>query len=137
MKYYKKGNAVYAFELDGSQDNLITSEFVEMSEEEADRHIHPEKYMSDEEKYNQYLKSLKPLTRRQFRMVFILNGYDLDEIKAKILEIKDIKTRQLTLVEWEDAVTFERNNTSLIMMAELLGLTDDQINEMWEQALTL
>lgn len=139
MKYFKNrsNEEIYAFELDGSQDYLITSEFVEMSEEEVDRHIHPEKYMSDEEKYNQYLKSLKPLTRRQFRMVLILNGYDLDDIKAKILEIEDIQTRQLTLVEWEDAVTFERDNASLVMMAGLLGLDDDQVNAMWKQALTL
>lgn len=83
------------------------------------------------------MKLLTPLTRRQFRMVFILNGYDLDAIKAKILEIEDIQTRQLTLVEWEDATTFERDNASLVMMAGLLGLNDDQVNAMWKQALTL
>jgi hypothetical protein len=82
-------------------------------------------------------RKLTPLTRRQFRMAFILNGYDLDAIKAKILEIEDIQTRQLTLVEWEDAVTFERDNASLVMMAGLLGLDDDQVNAMWKQALTL
>lgn len=82
-------------------------------------------------------RKLTPLTRRQFRMVFILNGYDLDAIKAKILEIEDTQTRQLTLVEWEDATTFERDNASLVMMAGLLGLNDDQVNAMWKQALTL
>lgn len=83
------------------------------------------------------LKKLTPLTRRQFRMVFILNGYDLDAIEAKIMEIEDTATRQLTLVEWEDATTFERDNASLVMMAGLLGLNDDQVNAMWKQALTL
>lgn len=91
---------------------------------------------SEEIKAAEFIK-LTPLTRRQFRMVFILNGYDLDAIKAKILEIEDIQTRQLTLVEWEDAATFERDNASLVMMAELLGLDDDQVNAMWKQALTL
>ena len=80
---------------------------------------------------------LKPLTRRQFRMVLVLNGYDLDEIKAQILAIENIQTRQLTLVEWEDGNTFERTSSSLGMMANLLGLTDDQVNAMWKQALTL
>ena len=83
------------------------------------------------------LKALTPLTRRQFRMVLVLNGYDLDEIKARISAIEDIQTRQLTLIEWEDANTFERTSPSLVMMAELLGLEDDQVNAMWEQALTL
>ena len=83
------------------------------------------------------LKALTPLTRRQFRMVLVLNGYDLDEIKAQILAIENIQTRQLTLVEWEDGNTFERTSSSLGMMANLLGLTDDQVNAMWKQALTL
>lgn len=83
------------------------------------------------------LKSLTSLTRRQFRRVLVQNGYDLDVIKAKILEIEDTQTRQLTLIDWEDADTFERLDTSLIMMAEMMGMSDDQVNAMWEQALTI
>lgn len=83
------------------------------------------------------LSKLKPLSRRQFRRVLVQNGYDLDVIKAKILEIEDTQTRQLTLIDWEDADTFERLDTSLIMMAEMMGMSDDQVNAMWEQALTI
>lgn len=83
------------------------------------------------------LKALTPLTRRQFRMVLVLNGYDLDEIKAQILAIEDIQTKQLTLIEWEDANTFERTSPSLVMMAGLLQLNEDQVNAMWKQALML
>ena len=83
------------------------------------------------------LKALTHLTRRQFRMVLVLNGYDLDEIKARISAIEDIQTRQLTLIEWEDANTFERTSPSLVMMAELLALNDSQVNDMWKQALML
>lgn len=83
------------------------------------------------------LKALTHLTRRQFRMVLVLNGYDLDEIKAQISAIEDIQTRQLTLIEWEDANTFERTSPSLVMMAGLLQLNEDQVNAMWEQALML
>lgn len=137
MKYFLKNGVVFAFEADGSQDHLITDEYTAMTSVEIDRHLNPLNYLSEAQKYDLYLKSLVPLTRRQFRMVFILNGYDLDAIKAKILEIEDIQTRQLTLVEWEDAVTFERDNASLVMMAGLLGLNDDQVNAMWKQALTL
>ena len=83
------------------------------------------------------LKALTPLTRRQFRMVLVLNGYDLDEIKAQILAIENIQTRQFTLIEWEDANTFERTSPSLVMMAELLALNDSQVNDIWKQALML
>lgn len=78
-----------------------------------------------------------PLTRRQFRMVFILNGYDLEAIRQQILAIEDTQTKELTLIEWEDATTFERDNASLVMMAEMMGMSDDQVNAMWEQALTI
>lgn len=83
------------------------------------------------------MKALTHLTRRQFRMVLVLNGYDLDEIKARISAIEDIQTRQLTLIEWEDANTFERTSPSLVMMAELLALNDSQVNDIWKQALML
>ena len=83
------------------------------------------------------LKALTPLTRRQFRMVLVLNGYDLDEIKAQILAIENIQTRQFTLIEWEDASTFERTSSSLLMMAKLLELSDEQVDAMWLYALTL
>lgn len=83
------------------------------------------------------LKILTPLTRRQFRMVLVLNGYNLDEIESEILKIEDAQIRQLTLIEWEDGNTFERTSSSLGMMAELLALNDSQVNDMWKQALTL
>ncbi|MFW2064049.1 hypothetical protein [Acinetobacter ursingii] len=51
MKYYKKNDdSVWAFEQDGSQDDLITSEFTVMTAEEIDRHLNPHKYLTDEEK---------------------------------------------------------------------------------------
>ena len=70
-------------------------------------------------------------------MVLVLNGYDLDEIKSQILAIEVIQTKQLTLIEWEDANTFERTSPSLVMMAELLALNDSQVNDIWKQALML
>ena len=50
MKYYKLNNEVYAFELDGSQDDYITEDMVKMTDDEVDRHVNPEKYLSDIEK---------------------------------------------------------------------------------------
>ena len=83
------------------------------------------------------LKALTPLTRRQFRRVLVQNDYDLDVVRAKILEIEDSQTRQLTLIDWDDADTFERMDPSIILMIGVLGLNDDQVNIMWEQALTI
>lgn len=83
------------------------------------------------------LKRLTPLTRRQFRLLLVLNGYDLDFIKSKIMEIEDSMTRQIALIEWEDATTFERESETLMMMAGILGMDEDRVNELWLQGLTL
>lgn len=63
MKFYKKLNGVHAFESDGSQDFLITSDFVKMSADEVDRHVNPEKYLPEVEKYNLYISRLPKLSK--------------------------------------------------------------------------
>ena len=138
MKYFKnKSNEeIYAFELDGSQDYLIKSEFVEMSEEEVDRHIHPEEYMSDEEKYNQYLKSLNPLTRRQFRLALLDVGL-LDDLETAISNIEDTTEKKRIEIEYTESDKFARTSEIVKTMFTLINQTEDQINELWEKALAL
>lgn len=92
---------------------------------------------SDEIKAQDFIKELPALTRRQFRLIMVMSGFDLDEVRAKIETIEDPMTRQITLIEWEDATIFERTNSSVLLMANLLGLSSDHINAMWKQALTL
>lgn len=80
---------------------------------------------------------LKPLTRRQFRLALVMNGYNLTDIEALINQIEDDMQRQIIQIEWQDATVFERNNSSLFAMAALMGLSSAQIDELWSQALTL
>ena len=80
--------------------------------------------------------SLPVLTRRQFMRTLVLNQFDLDDIEAKIRTIEDAQERQLALIDWHDATEFERNNQTMIMMIDLLGLTNDQVDALWVQALT-
>lgn len=57
MKLYKKPNGdVFAFESDGSQDNYIQAEMVEMSQAEIDAHLNPPKTQEqiDEELFQQF-----------------------------------------------------------------------------------
>lgn len=108
-----------------------------MTEEQTDHKSRPWGYLFNPEEYDMYLKGLRPLTRRQFRLALIMNGFDLEEVKQLILMIPDPMARQVALVEWEDSSTFERQNASLIAMVGILGLTEEQTNMMWEQAMTL
>lgn len=90
-----------------------------------------EKIMSDE------IAILPPLTRRQFRLALVQNDFDLSYVEEKIKSIDDKKQQQIIQIEWEDAQTFERTSTSLNVMADILDLDDQKINELWKHALTL
>lgn len=77
------------------------------------------------------------LTRRQFRLALVTNGYNLADIETLITQIEDDMQRQIIQIEWQDATVFERNNSSLLTMAAIMGLSSAQIDELWSQALTL
>ncbi|MDN5644107.1 MAG: hypothetical protein L0G67_01965 [Acinetobacter sp.] len=77
------------------------------------------------------------LTRRQFRLALVTNGFALADIEALINQIEDDMQRQIIQIEWQDATVFERNNSSLFVMAALMGLSAEQMDALWSQALTL
>ena len=77
------------------------------------------------------------LTRRQFRLALVTNGHNLTDIEALIAQIEDDMQRQIIQIEWQDTTVFERNNSNLLTMSALMGLSSAQIDELWSQALTL
>ena len=77
------------------------------------------------------------LTRRQFRLALVTNGFALADIEARINQIEDSTQRQITLIEWRDGAAFERYSPSILKMAELMNLSSPQVDELWSQALTL
>lgn len=137
MKHFKFEGEIYAFEDDGSQDDHILPGYIPLTEEEVDRIYNPTRYMNEEELEQHRLSSFKPLTRRQFMRTLVLQGYDLDMIEQQIKSIEDVQARQLALIDWKDATEFQRTDDNLIMMAGMLGLNTEQIDAMWQFALTL
>jgi len=77
------------------------------------------------------------LTRRQFRLALVTNGYNLADIETLITQIEDDMQRQIIQIEWQDATVFERNNSNLLTMSSLMGLSSAQIDELWSQGLKL
>lgn len=77
------------------------------------------------------------LTRRQFRLALVTNGYKLADIEALIAQIEDDMQRQIIQIEWQDATTFIRTSPNLLFMANLMGLSTEQVDTLWSQALTL
>jgi len=136
MKYYKLENQVYAFEDDGSQDEYITQDMVRMTSSEVDKHLNPNKYMTDEQLYEIYVKSLRPLTRRQFRLALLDVGL-LDDLETAISNIEDTAEKRRIDIEYTESDKFARTSEIVKTMFTLINQTEDQINELWEKALAL
>lgn len=119
MKTYKTpSNELYAFELDGSQDHLIRSDMVQVSDEEADAIraalVPPITYTS--------------ITPRQIRQVLTLSGHRA-QVEA-LVAAGDQDLRDW----WEFALFFERSHPVLNSMAASLGLTDSDVDALFMQA---
>lgn len=137
MKYYKLQQKVYAFESDGSQDHLITAEFIAMTAYEIDRYINPQKYLSDKERLAQKRNQYPTLTRYQFLRCLLENGFKSSDIESKIQLLEDEFTREITLLSFKEATSFLRTDESILALQSVLTLSDDKVDSMWEYALKL
>ena len=124
MKYYKLSDVVYAFESDGSQDEYITEYMVKMSDDEVDRHINPEKYLSDIEKAQLNRERMPTLTLIEFDIKLVDAGL-YDQVQELIQS--DIKLR----FAYTLATFFSRTDTFIDQARIALGLTDEQVDAIW------
>ena len=125
MKYYKLDSQVFAFEADGSQDDYIQDDMVKMTKAQVDEHLKVEVLPLEQ--------TLPPLTRRQFKLALL--HADLNtEIEQAIAAIADAKTKAIIEIEYNAATEFHRTSDSVKYMCNLLSLTDDEINEIWQTA---
>lgn len=124
MKYYKLNKDVYAFELDGSQDDYISNDMVIMNDEEVDRHVNPEKYLSDEERAQLNRERMPTLTPIEFDIKLVDAGlYDqVQELIASDIKLKIAYTR---------APFFSRTDPFIDQARIALNLTDEQVDAMW------
>ena len=124
MKYYKLGNEVYAFEANGSQDDYITEDMVKMTDDEVDRHINPEKYLSDEEKAQLNRERMPILSPIEFDIK--LNNAGLyDTVQDLIKDNFELR------IAYNRATFFSRTDPFIDQARIALNLTDEQVDEMW------
>ncbi len=128
MKYFNSPSGVYAFELD--QLYLVTADMVEMTKDEVHRHENAADYLTDEEKALLKRHSLPSLSKRQFNLY--MYDYNLiDQINALFTNNPREK------IEFDSTDKIERNSPTVQAMILALGWTDEQVDAMWEQALTI
>lgn len=77
---------------------------------------------------------MSPISRRQLRLTLVRNGVTLESVAAAIEAMPEGAERDEARIEWEDGVTYERLNPRLLTIGEALGLTAEQIDAMWEEA---
>ena len=130
MKYFKLNNQVYAFELDGSQDDYITEDMVKMTDDDVDRHVNPEKYLSDEEKAQLNRERMPTLSPIEFDIKLHNNGL-YDAVQELIKDNFEMR------IAYNRATFFSRTSSFVDQARIALGLTDEQVDAMWEQAITL
>ena len=124
MKYYKLNNVVYAFESDGSQDNLIKKAMVKMTDDEVDRHVNPEKYLSDIEKAQLNRERMPTLSPIEFDIK--LNNAGLYDTVQEL-----IKDNFEMRIAYTRATFFSRTDPFIDQARLALGLTDEQVDSMW------
>ena len=128
MKYYRKGSEMYGYEEDGSQDDYITEDMVKMTDDEVDRHVNPEKYLSDIEKAQLKRQNMPNLTPIEFDIKLVDAGlYD----QVQDLISKDIKLR----IAYTRATFFSRTGPFIDQARKALGLTDEQVDTIWESSI--
>lgn len=80
---------------------------------------------------------LAPLTRRQLRLGLLANGITTADVEVAIAAIPDPMDRAVAEIEWADASTYERDHPLIEQVGSALGLSPEQIDTMWEEALLL
>ena len=128
MKYYKLNNVVYAFEFDGSQDEYVTEDMIPMTDDEVDRHVNPEKYLSDIEKAQLNRERMLRLTPIEFDIKLVDAGL-YDQVQELIQS--DIKLK----IAYTRATFFSRTDPFIDQARIALNLTDEQVDSIWESSL--
>ena len=128
MKYYRKGSEIYGYEEDGSQDDYITEDMVKMTDDEVDRHVNPEKYLSDIEKAQLKRQNMPNLNPIEFDIKLVDAGL-YDQIQELIQS--DVKLK----IAYTRSTFFSRTDPFIDQARIALGLTDEQVDMIWESSL--
>lgn len=75
---------------------------------------------------------MPPISKRQLRLTLVRNGISISELDVAILAMGDE-----AVIEWQDASEYRRLHPLLNQVAAHLSLTQEQVDAMWQHALTV
>ena len=105
-------------------DYALRNGYRSMTIEEIDRHENPEKYLSDEEKAQLNRERMPTLTPIDFDIK--LNNAGLYDAVQEMIKVK-YELR----IAYNRATFFSRTDPFIDQARIALGLTDEQVDEMW------
>jgi hypothetical protein len=76
------------------------------------------------------------VSRRAARQVLLAAGL-LNNVQPALDAIPDPMQRAMMQIEWEDSLYFQRKRPSLVALATALGLTSEQLDNLFIQAAAL
>jgi len=77
------------------------------------------------------------VTMAQARKALILDGISLSAVDAAIAAIEDATERQLAQIDWEYSTTVRRDSSLVASLSPVLGLTEQQKDNLFVLAATL
>lgn len=84
-----------------------------------------------------HLASMPDLSQKQFKLALAFNGLGEEDIQKAISSIEDRTDRLSVLYEWNYSNSFQRSNPQIILLATLLGYSEEQFDDLWQQAMIL
>jgi hypothetical protein len=83
-----------------------------------------------------YRKKIEPVSPRQIRTALVISGVSIQAIEQGLDSLNEPE-RSIAKIAWEFSNEFNRNNPLVDSLAPLLGLTQEQLDSLWELAKTL
>lgn len=77
------------------------------------------------------------ISARQIRLWLLQNGISLQMVSDAIATIEDPITRNNVSIEWEYAPYVERTHLMLVPLAQILGLTEEDIDRAFIEAVNI
>ncbi|WKT94549.1 hypothetical protein QYR01_10620 [Brucella anthropi] len=92
-------------------------------------------YQAPPELTSEEKRELMPvITKRQLRLALVRHGISLAQVEAAIAAMPDGLPKQEAEIEWSDASEFRRLHPTLLLVAQALNLTNEQVDAMWDEA---
>ena len=73
------------------------------------------------------------ISQRQLRTQLALNGFDLSDVQAIIDSLPD-PNKTIAQIAWDYSLTFVRNDALLNSIADILGITESELNDIFINA---